>query len=225
MNNRFQSIDAGGFDRLLSKGTVLEQDQFGPKVVALDGDRIGKLFRRKRFVSSALWYSYAARFVANSERLRNLGYAAPRVIATFVCRAKRRHLVIYEKLAGSTLRQSLADPRTIPNQLLDKLATLMSELHDDGIYFRSLHLGNILLSPTGQLGLIDVADTRFRSRPLSLRERRRNFRPLLQNAVDRSLLGKPGIRYLIREYGARSRLKQENWLASFPGHVGLGKPD
>jgi len=53
-----------------------------------------------------------------------------------------------------------------------------------GIYFRSLHLGNIVLTPEGSLGLIDIADLSFQRRPLSKAKARRNlahFTRLLEN--------------------------------------------
>ncbi|MOA52408.1 hypothetical protein D3C78_1757000 [compost metagenome] len=52
---------------------------------------------------------------------------------------------------------------------------LIRSLHQSGIYFRSLHLGNIVVTPEGKLGLIDVADMRFLRSPLSARLVKRNL--------------------------------------------------
>ena len=46
-------------------------------------------------------------------------------------------------------------------------------------YFRSLHLGNVILTPAGELGLIDFSDLRIYRRPLPAFMRRRNIRRML----------------------------------------------
>jgi RIO-like serine/threonine protein kinase len=48
-------------------------------------------------------------------------------------------------------------------------------LHGAGIYFRSLHLGNIVVTPDNEMGLIDVADMRFLRAPLNAELARRNL--------------------------------------------------
>jgi len=57
-------------------------------------------------------------------------------------------------------------------------------LHQRGVYFRSVHLGNILRLPDGELGLIDLSDLHISARPLSARKRRRNLRHILRYPAD-----------------------------------------
>jgi hypothetical protein len=52
-------------------------------------------------------------------------------------------------------------------------------LHFLGIYFRSLHLGNVVLTPAGELGLIDFSDLTLWPCPLPRFMRRRNIRRML----------------------------------------------
>jgi RIO-like serine/threonine protein kinase len=59
--------------------------------------------------------------------------------------------------------------------LLPSFAAFIRSLHERGIYFRSLHLGNVLLLPDGDFGLIDFLDIRFRRPPLGKRLVRRNL--------------------------------------------------
>lgn len=59
--------------------------------------------------------------------------------------------------------------------LLEQLAGFFRNLHRKGIYFRSMHLGNIVLTPSGTLGLIDIADLAFQSRALSHNKASRNL--------------------------------------------------
>ncbi len=49
-------------------------------------------------------------------------------------------------------------------------------LHDKGIYFRSLHLGNVVCTPDGRLGLIDFSDLRIHPWSLGNYLRARNMR-------------------------------------------------
>ena len=57
--------------------------------------------------------------------------------------------------------------------------------HDQGVYFRSLHLGNVILTPDGELGLIDFADLRIHPWGLGRYLRARNMRRMLAMADER----------------------------------------
>ena len=72
-----------------------------------------------------------------------------------------------ETVSGETLRQIANKEGFDWEQNLDPLVALIRRLHAAGIYFRSLHLGNIVVTPDNQMGLIDVADLRFLRAPLS----------------------------------------------------------
>ena len=56
------------------------------------------------------------------------------------------------------------------------------DLHEKGIYFRSMHLANVILTPDGTLGLIDISDMKTFHRPL------RNFKHVLRYEQDRQWL-------------------------------------
>jgi len=56
------------------------------------------------------------------------------------------------------------------------------------VYFRSLHFGNVVLTPDNTLGLIDIADLRCQKRTLSDSKRLRNFAHLLRYKEDRQWL-------------------------------------
>jgi hypothetical protein len=42
-----------------------------------------------------------------------------------------------------------------------QLTLFIIRLHDLGMYFRSLHIGNVVITPDGRIGLIDFADLRI----------------------------------------------------------------
>ena len=175
---------------MLAAATVLERDAYGEKVLQLADGRMVKLFRRKRWLSSALFFPYARRFMRNAQKLAALQIPTVEVVDLAWCAAVRRHLVTYHPLPGDTLRQVLrCQTVDVRPQLLRMLAGFIAQLHEKGVYFRSVHFGNIIVLPDRNgLGLIDVADLVVRRRALSSSERLRNFRHLLRYAEDAGFL-------------------------------------
>ncbi len=186
-------IDLETYRQILASSTVLERDAYGEKVLVLPDGNLVKIFRRKRWLSSALFFPYARRFVRNARRLAEIPIATLTVLDICYCGAVNRHLVTYRPLPGETLRSRLRDNPQERPALLSKLAGFIAELHQSGVYFRSVHFGNIIVMPDRQrLGLIDVADMAIRHRPLPVAERLRNFRHMLRYEEDAGFL---------REYG------------------------
>src|SRR5690554_7055274 len=52
---------------------------------------------------------------------------------------------------------------------------IFEHIQDLGVYFRSFHLGNVVLTPENELGLIDISDMKIFRRPLSQWQRKRNY--------------------------------------------------
>ncbi|HAK53099.1 MAG TPA: toluene tolerance protein [Gammaproteobacteria bacterium] len=162
--------------RALREGVeIVANDPFGDKVLRLENGNYLKLFRVKRFVSFARFWSYSRRFAYNARRLADLDIIVPEIFE--ICRISsiRRSGVIYKPLEGMTLRDigSTLDEETILN-----LGSLYKQLHEKGIYHRSLHLGNVVLNSNKELGLIDIADLSIYWGRLPKRLRIRNFRHL-----------------------------------------------
>jgi hypothetical protein len=154
---------------------VLEADSFGPKVYLLQDGNILKLFRRKRFISSALLRPYSKRFINNAAELQKLGVPTIQVLQFFRLQATGITAVLYRPLPGETLRQKANKEGFNWPEALPELAGLIRSLHHSGIYFRSLHLGNIVITPDNRMGLIDVADMRFLRAPLPRHLIKRNL--------------------------------------------------
>jgi tRNA A-37 threonylcarbamoyl transferase component Bud32 len=171
---------------LRNDAEVLEADSFGEKVLLLQNGNYIKLFRRKRLLSSAWIWPYAERFARNAAALSAAGIPCPRILGVYRAPHLKRDVVHYAPLPGMTLRQ--LRERKLADQLHAPLGQFVSRLHQLGIYFRSLHLGNVVLSPDGQLGLIDIADLKCHRRPLSERQRLRNLRHLFRDPRDRHWL-------------------------------------
>jgi len=163
---------------------VLEKDGHGEKVLRRHDGIIIKIFRRKRLLSSALLYPYARRFVHNVDKLRALNVITMHVVKTGHCKSPQRDLVWYQPVPGQTLRECLNAANAA--QWIRALGTFVGQLHQMGILFRSLHFGNIIVGEKGGFGLIDVADMRFSSRPLTVTVRQRNFLHMTRCAEDRT---------------------------------------
>ena len=185
-----KKIDLAEYLALREGAEVLEADHCGEKVLRLTDGTIFKLFRRKRLLSSATLYPYARRFVANASVLAKLGIPVPRILQLARIQSIERDAVHYAPLAGTTLRE-MARAGLEPAQeraLKEAFTRFVIGLHNKGIYFRSLHIGNVVYTPDGQLGLIDFSDLRIHPWPLGRYLRARNMRRMAGIAEERDWL-------------------------------------
>ncbi|KPW98905.1 Toluene tolerance protein [Pseudomonas savastanoi] len=182
-----QAFDHAHYLDLVQGAEVLEADGTGDKVLRLRDGSMLKLFRRKRLVSSAAWYPYAQRFADNCETLIKRGIPCPRIRSVSRIAEIERDAVHYDPLAGFTLRQLLGSA-VADDKLRRQLGSFIAHLHEKGIYFRSAHLGNVILTPEGTLGLIDIADMKTYRRALRKSLRLRNFKHMLRYQEDRQWL-------------------------------------
>jgi tRNA A-37 threonylcarbamoyl transferase component Bud32 len=160
---------------------VIERDRIGPKVLLLPDGTLAKLFRRRRGLSTDRLYPYSLRFVRNARRLQRQGVATLTARERYRVPAERLDVVVYQPLPGQSLKQiCLEQPGRFDAAMAASLGAFIAELHRAGIFFRSLHLGNILALEAGGFGLIDVADMRFQTWPLTRGQRVRNFRHLVR---------------------------------------------
>lgn len=172
----------------LAAHEVVEQDGHGVKVLRCADGQYIKIFRIKHRISMARLRNPAKQFCGNAARLRALDIRTVEPLALYRIPSQQRFAVRYAPLQGHTLRQLLRE-FSLPESCLARLGGFIAHLHDKGVYFRSLHLGNVVLCPDGELGLIDVLDCRFRwfGRPLSAGQRLRNFRHLFRYEEARSI--------------------------------------
>lgn len=177
------------YQALRRDAEVIEADFFGDKVLRLTDGNFMKLFRRKRLISSAAFFPYAKRFANNALTLRKRGIPCPDVLDTYRVADIARDVVHYQPLPGLTLRQLIADPTHFQDAtLLRTFGRFVAELHNQGIYFRSLHLGNVVMTPENELGLIDIADMKTLRRPLRKNLCLRNFQHMRRYKRDHAWL-------------------------------------
>jgi hypothetical protein len=205
----------------LQHARVVERDPRGIKVLQLpDGDYL-KVFRLRHRYSLARIYGYAQRFCSHAGKLAALGvpsihiracYAVQdarllayplltNVAATETASAPLSHTfaVHYAPLPGETLKQ-LLDQQQLPPELVWQLGAFIAELHAKGVHFRSLHLGNIVLTPAGELGLIDIADMKIYPWSLWFGTRLRSFRHLTRYARMNTPFGESNWALLVDSY-------------------------
>ncbi|WP_239685076.1 lipopolysaccharide kinase InaA family protein [Ventosimonas gracilis] len=173
---------------LLQGAKTIEADGSGLKVAQLEGGDFLKLFRRRRWLSTALWAPPARRFADNARNLLALGIGAPKVTELLQL-PQRQSAVRYQPLPGQTLRAHWAALNAIQRaEQVEQFGAFLGLLHEKGLYFRSLHLGNVLRLPDDGFGLIDLSDMFISARALTDGKRQRNLKHMLRYADDANWL-------------------------------------
>jgi hypothetical protein len=178
---RWQLLDKPAWLVLKAEGEIVEQDNRGVKVLrCANGDFI-KLFRVKRRITTARLWNPAQAFCHKAQQLQQRGIATVTPVALYRLLHVPRFAARYQPLAGETVRSLLQQKKFTEKHIIE-LAAFIALLHSKGILFRSLHPGNVVLTPAGAFGLIDILDCRFRwwNRPLNRWQRERNFQHFLR---------------------------------------------
>jgi len=184
---------------------ILGEDPRGIKVLKLQDGNILKIFRIRNRISSAYLYSYARRFCRNASRLQKLAIPTIKIKQLFHFSDSSNAAVSYEPLPGETLKK-LIHAGELSDKLCADLGKFIAKLHNDGVHFRSLHLGNIVLTPSGALGLIDISDMSIYSWGLLTSTRIRNFRHLWRYPKDIQALGEKKWLIIENAYFSHCRL-------------------
>ena len=178
--------------QILNDAEIIERDPRGVKVLRLANSNILKIFRLRNAFSLARLWPYSRRFCINAKRLIHRGIPTVKIIneysvsnevlltqkdAAHHYKKFKTKAVEYTPLSGQTLKELL-----LKDQLAladaSQLGRFVAKLHQKGVHFRSLHLGNIILTPDGAMGLIDIADMKIYPWPLWFNTRIRSFRHL-----------------------------------------------
>ncbi|WP_131670961.1 bifunctional O-antigen ligase/aminoglycoside phosphotransferase family protein [Pseudomonas parakoreensis] len=196
-----QKLSVTGLEQLSREARIIEEDGLGPKVLCLNDGSFLKLFRRRRWYTSGSFNPYSERFAVNSEQLRQMGIPTPQVLNVYRLE-DGSSAVHYAPLPGHTLRQVLQGitAPAVRQALIERFGKFMAQLHEKGVYFRSLHLGNVLVLEDGEFGLIDLADLRIYPTPLSLSMRQRNLRHMQRYTVDKRWLFEDHLDALLQGY-------------------------
>ncbi|MBI6600787.1 MULTISPECIES: bifunctional O-antigen ligase/aminoglycoside phosphotransferase family protein [Pseudomonas] len=197
-----QSLKTETFEQLCSDAHVIEADGLGPKVLRLADGRFLKVFRPRRWYTSGSFNPYSERFASNAEQLRAMGIPTPQILGVYGL-SDGSSAVIYSPLSGLTLRQALQSlDSSLRESLIERFGQFMAQLHERGVYFRSLHQGNVLLMDDGEFGLIDIADLRIFPSPLRNALRQRNLRHMQRYPQDRAWLFETHFEQLAKGYAS-----------------------
>jgi len=192
------------FTDLCSTGQIISNHGvYGPKVVLLpDGDYL-KVFNPKSGVTKRRFFPKYKTFVRNTEKLRAYNISCVRVTEIYALPDQDGFAVRYVPLIGTDLR--ILAQRQV-DKTLEKFIPFLVELHEKGIYFRGIHLANVLRLDDGKYGLIDVADLYFKRGPLSVMQRVRNLVHLLQNKDDAPFFEQYGVQSFLSLYAKEAKL-------------------
>lgn len=213
------TLSKPAFETLISGAQPLSyrpiNGQIRPKVWRLNDETIVKLFRVKRLISSARLLPYAKRFCANAYYLRLLGIPTVHVLAVYQIPSMKCTAVHYQSLPGITLREHGAES-PLDTDISHRLGYFYHSLHQHGIFFRSIHFGNIVITRDNRFGLIDLVDIRPRKRSLRTGLRIRNLRHLFRYHTDAQMLA-PVSNQFIETYCRHAQLSRRN-EARFRAH-------
>jgi hypothetical protein len=177
------------FDSMCLHGKIIERDERGIKVILLDDGDFLKIFRVRSLVSGTQLYTHARRFCRNAKRLESLNIPTVRVKKLFYFEDNRHAAVLYSPLVGETIREYVQQSSIDADGLAKKLGKFMANLHWNGVHFHSLHTGNIVITPQGEIGLIDISDMSIYPWPLFCNTRVRSFKRLCRYPEDIKKLG------------------------------------
>ncbi|KGU85676.1 polymerase [Pseudomonas mediterranea] len=201
LNLPVEKLSPQALETISSQAQVIESDGLGPKVLRLSGGDFLKLFRARRWYTSGGFNPYSERFAVNGQQLQNLGIQSPTILALYYLE-DGSSAVRYAPLPGTTLRQALQDAATDAQRhsLVLGFGKFMAQLHERGVYFRSLHLGNVLVLESGEFGLIDIADLYIYPSSLRLALRQRNLRHMQRYPEDHGWLFEQHLEALLDGY-------------------------
>ena len=94
---------------------------------------------------------------------------------------------------------------------MESFVHFFAELHDKGVFFRSIHLNNVIVSDdSNKLGLIDFADMKISSKGLSSAMRLRNFKHLTRYKADQESIKNFGLDRFMEIYFKTSCLSESH---------------
>lgn len=180
---RIHPLSRTQLEQAVERSEIVEQDDHGIKVLKLEDGRYLKYFRRKRLFNRELLSPAAVRFARHARQLQRLRIPTMELESLHRIIGEPHTVAIYQPMPGDTLRALLAR-HEVDHQLMYRIGVFLARLHRQGVFFRSVHPGNIVIDGF-RIGLIDVLDMKFRPWSMSRWARRRNWHHFLRCPEDR----------------------------------------
>lgn len=166
-----RSVTQADFEQMIAGAKVLERQEGGLSALRSADGHIIKIWQRRGGLSSDRLRPYSKRFADNCARLNERAIPAPVVSDSFRIKETGEHVLIYPMLPG----HSMADLAAADGLPIEAMAQFYVQLHNAGVFFRSIHLGNVLQLEDQRLGVIDVTDCWFYKSPLGMKKRAQNI--------------------------------------------------
>ncbi|HEX2548339.1 MAG TPA: hypothetical protein VHM20_00820 [Gammaproteobacteria bacterium] len=169
-----------------------------PKLLENSNGKMIKVFypKNKKF-SSNRRKPYALRFCQNADLLRQKGIQTPTIESLQYCQDYNTYILSYAKIPGENARV-LAGQNS--QTMIPLVAQYIASLHQKGIFFRSLHLENLLFDNNKGFSLIDIVDVKLNRGPLNIFLRYRNLKHMLTISDDRQFWIDYGIHHFMKFY-------------------------
>lgn len=181
---------------------VEKADDLGHRKTFHKKNEIIKIFNVRGYISSGFFNTYASRIIKNSIKLKEHEISSIEITNELAFQYNNRLSgVSYKYIPGKTYRDL---GNKITKEMITDLAKYISIIHKKGIYFRAMHLGNILLH-NKKLFLIDIAKIHFYPWPLFIFTRARAFRRMIKYQDDIKHFGLINYKNLISEYMVSSK--------------------
>ena len=181
---------------------VEKADDLGHRKTFHKKNEIIKIFNVRGYISSGFFNTYASRIIKNSIKLKEHEISSIEITNELAFQYNNRLSgVSYKYIPGKTYRDL---GNKITKEMITDLAKYISIIHKKGIYFRAMHLGNILLH-NKKLFLIDIAKIHFYPWPLFIFTRARAFRRMIKYQEDIKHFGLINYKNLISEYMVSSK--------------------
>ncbi|MEX2489378.1 MAG: hypothetical protein WD356_07610 [Pseudomonadales bacterium] len=192
-----------------------------PEVMLTPDGKIVKCFYPRKKLSTSTFLPQAKRFSINARKLRDRNIPAPIVDEVLYCKAIPVHLIVYSWMDGEDLRFLCSNGHIA---CLSDLPAFLAHLHKQGIYFRAIHLGNLLRQKDDTLAILDMSDLRTQPYRLGAFQRARNLAHLINRREDKAYFVSYGIDRFIKEYiDCCQASHQQEWLLRKRLYFGLDR--
>ncbi len=206
---KMQTIDRVQLSQFINDKQVLEGTVERPGLMLTPAGEIVKFFYRRKIISTATIFPQALQFESSSQKLLVRDIPAPIVKEIIYCQEIPVHMVIYDRLDGVDVRELCGSTGV---ECLVRLPGFLAHLHKIGIYFRAIHLGNILVYDD-IISLVDISDLSVQKFSLGVFKRARNLAHLFNSEADKTFFVRYGVNKFIQEYIEVSKLgAAQGWL-------------
>lgn len=189
-------LDRQQLDKYIGESRVLYGTTERPGLMLTPADEMVKFFYRRKRISTATFLPQAQRFTTNSRELLERDIPAPVVKDIMYCEEIPVHMVLYNRIEGKDMRD-LCQSSGVAT--LARLPEYFAHLHKAGIFFRAVHLGNILVNAE-VISLLDISDLSTQDSSLGVFRRARNLAHLFNAEHDKAYFVSYGLHKFLQEY-------------------------